>query len=95
MNVPLLSRRQSQLCDCVTAMTVAAGYPPSTREIAARMGLSPTRAAQLLKSAAAKGAVAFTPNVARSWRVVSPVAPTKGPRRRIDNPSAKNGGDSR
>ena len=68
----MLSARQRELCDVVTRLTEARGFPPSCREIAAAMGVHFSRAAQLVKSTAAKQAVTFEPGVARSIRVIRP-----------------------
>ncbi len=68
----MLSARQRELCDVVTRLTEARGFPPSCREIAAAMGVHFSRAAQLMKSTAAKGSVTFEPGVARSIRVIRP-----------------------
>lgn len=67
---PLLSRRQIQLVEVVQRLTAEAGFPPSVREIAVVMNVHHSRVAQLIASAAARGAVAFDRGRARTVRVV-------------------------
>lgn len=75
-----LSARQAALVRCIDTLTRERGFAPSIRECAAAMDLHPSRIGQLVHTAAAKGAVAFEPGVARSLRVVQQPAqqiPTK------------------
>jgi repressor LexA len=65
----MLSKRQEQLCRTIETLTADRGFPPSVREIAAAMGVHASRAAQLVRTAEARGAVAREPRVARSLRV--------------------------
>lgn len=74
---PLLSPRQAQLIATVEALTAARGFSPSVREIAAAMNVSLSRAAQLVTSTAAKGALTHEPGVARSIRVTKSDKPEK------------------
>ncbi len=77
-----LSRRQQQLIETVERLTRERGFPPTLREAAAAMGVCFSRVGQLARTAQAKGAMTREPGAARSWRVVKPAAPPKGPRRR-------------
>jgi SOS-response transcriptional repressor LexA len=79
--VPLLSKRQAELCQTIEVMTAERGFVPSMREVAERMGLTHGRVAQLARSTERKGALARAPGVARSWRVVPP-SPAKGASKR-------------
>ena len=67
---PLLSPRQAQLVDVVEQLTAKTGYPPSSREIAAVMGVHYSRVNQLIATAAARGAVTRDPGKMRSVRVL-------------------------
>jgi len=67
---PLLSPRQKQLVEVVETLTRDHGYPPSTREIAAVMGVHFSRVNQLIATAAARGAVTRDPGKMRSVRVI-------------------------
>jgi hypothetical protein len=69
-SAPLLSRRQRQLVEVLERLTLAAGgRPPTLRETAAAMGVHHTRVFQLVRTAAARGAVTFSPFTSRSVRV--------------------------
>lgn len=79
---PLLSARQTELCSVLERLTAERGFVPSVREIAAAMNVHPSRVSQLARSAAAKGAIAWEPGTARSWRVVRQPLDPKGRRPR-------------
>ena len=67
---PLLSPRQAELVEVVERLTANTGYPPSSREIAAVMGVHHSRVNQLIATAAARGAVTRDPGKMRSVRVL-------------------------
>jgi SOS-response transcriptional repressor LexA len=69
-DVVQLSRRQRELVLAVETLTAERGYPPTMREVAARLGVNATRATYLAEAAQARGALAHDRRVARSWRVV-------------------------
>lgn len=69
---PLLSPRQAQLVATIEALTASRGFSPSVRELAAAMNISVARAAQLVASTEAKGALTREPGVARSLRIAKP-----------------------
>ena len=66
-----LSGRQQELCGTITRLTAERGFPPSLREIAAVMGVNPSRISALARVAESRGALTPSPRIPRSWRVVS------------------------
>jgi SOS-response transcriptional repressor LexA len=80
--VPLLSKRQAELCETIERLTAERGFSPSMREVAERMGLTHGRVAQLARSTERKGALARAPGIARGWRVLKPASPTKAASKR-------------
>jgi repressor LexA len=72
-----LSPRQAQLCKTIDRLAKSKGYPPSLQEVADEMGVAVSRVFQLARSTERRGALARTPGIARSWRVVKPAKPTK------------------
>lgn len=76
-----LSPRQAQLCETINRLAKSKGYPPSLQEVADEVGLAVSRVFQLTRSTERRGALARTPGIARSWRVVKPAKPTKSEKR--------------
>jgi Mn-dependent DtxR family transcriptional regulator len=70
-----LTQRQRDFIAAVEELSRGAGFPPSLQEIAARLEVSPTRAAVLGRECEARGVAKHTPRIPRSW-IVSP-APKK------------------
>jgi hypothetical protein len=76
MTTPTINRPLTpRMCDLVKAvarLTEQRGIPPTITEVAARMGLHPTRVAQLAVAAAARGGLVRDPRIPRSMRVPNP-----------------------
>ena len=76
MNTPTNARPLTpRMCDLVKAvatLTEKRGIPPTITEVAARMGVHPTRVAQLAVAAAARGGLVRDPRIPRSMRVPNP-----------------------
>lgn len=66
-----LTQRQQDFIAAVGELS-RRGYAPSISEIAARLEISPTRAAVLGHECEERGAVQHAPRIPRSWRIVSP-----------------------
>ncbi|MGA2035870.1 MAG: helix-turn-helix domain-containing protein [Thermoguttaceae bacterium] len=66
----MLTPRQAAVFDCLQALAADLGYPPTSREIAARAKLSDTRARQHLAALEARGAIQRDPGTARGIRIV-------------------------
>ena len=66
-----IATRQRQLIDAITGMKQARGYLPSQRELAAELGLSLTRIAQLVQRCEADGLITRKARSARTLSVVS------------------------
>lgn len=64
-----LSATQRAVLEAIPALAAARGYPPSLREVAARVGVSSTRVHQLVAVLERLGLLERTPGVARSLRV--------------------------
>jgi len=73
MTTPTVNRPLTpRMCDLVKAvatLTEKRGIPPTITEVAARMGVHPTRVAQLAVAAAARGGLVRDPRIPRSMRV--------------------------
>jgi len=73
MTTPTITRpltpRMRDLVRAVAALTEKRGIPPTITEVAARMGVHPTRVAQLAVAAAARGGLVRDPRIPRSMRV--------------------------
>lgn len=65
-----LTDRQAEILSCVREFIASHGYAPSVRDIAAKFGMSAAAAHEHLYALAKKGAVSWTPKVARSIRVL-------------------------
>lgn len=72
-----LSPRQRELVDTIASMTNERGFPPTLREISAKLGVHFSRAATLAGYAERRGWLTHEPRVARSWRVLPEQAATK------------------
>jgi hypothetical protein len=64
-----LTPRMRDLVNAVDTLTKARGIPPSLTEVAAKMGVHPSRAGQLAVAAEARGGLARDPRIPRSMRV--------------------------
>jgi len=67
-----LTPRMCDLVKAVATLTEKRGIPPTITEVAARMGVHPTRVAQLAVAAAARGGLVRDPRIPRSMRVPNP-----------------------
>ena len=68
-NARPLTPRMCDLVKAVATLTETRGIPPTITEVAARMGVHPTRVAQLAVAAAARGGLLRDPRIPRSMRV--------------------------
>lgn len=71
-NARPLTPRMCDLVKAVATLTEKRGIPPTIMEVAARMGVHPTRVAQLAVAAAARGGLLRDPRIPRSMRVPNP-----------------------
>lgn len=71
-SIDKLTPRQRDFLEAVESLTAAAGIPPSLSELADRLGIGVTRAANLGRECIARGVVTQRPRTPRSWQIVSP-----------------------
>lgn len=65
-----MSPRQKDLVSTIQRMTSEQGYPPTLAELAKSMNVSRTRIDQLARECERKGALAWEPGKARTWKVL-------------------------
>lgn len=74
-----LTRRQTEAVAAVAGLTERHGIPPTAREVGDELGIHYTSAAELLRAAAERGGLEYTPGACRSWRVArKPQRPAAG-----------------
>jgi len=66
--------RQKQVIEAIRRHVVARGYPPTQREMAADMGVSLTRVAQVVNRLVKAGVIRRTACSARAYAVHEPAA---------------------
>ena len=66
-----LTHRQSEVVAVIKRHIDEQGYPPTTREIAQTLGVTPTAAEQHVVAIEKKGALKRTPGIARGIRLLS------------------------
>lgn len=69
-----MSPRQMDLMNAIEQMTNERGHPPTLAELAKAMNVSRTRIDQLARECERKGALAWQPGKARTWKVLQPSA---------------------
>jgi DNA-binding MarR family transcriptional regulator len=77
-----LTERHHQFLRAVRHLSATTGLAPTLGELAAAMGISTGRAAQVRESLARRGLVVYERRGARTTRVIEPVPATVGKRRR-------------
>lgn len=65
-----MSPRQKDLVGTIERMTREHGYPPTMAEVAKSMNVSRTRIDTLARECQRKGALAWQPGKARSWKIL-------------------------
>lgn len=66
----MLTEKQSEILDYIRRFVDAAGYPPTTREIASHFGIRQTAAVGHLKLMENKNVISRQPKIARSIKIL-------------------------
>lgn len=71
-----LTKRQSEVMDCIRGFIAETGFPPTRAEIAAKLGFrSPNAAEEHLKALCKKGAIEMLPGASRGIRLLDEEPP--------------------
>ena len=70
--VRALTRRQKDVVACIRQHLARHGYPPSTREIAESLEITPTAATGHIAACEKKGLLRRSPGIARGIRLLGP-----------------------
>lgn len=65
-----LTARQREVVATIGQLTAARGYPPTYSELATALGVTKTAVFESLRGLAAKGALTYVPQSARTLRLV-------------------------